>query len=107
MTGPAIYTFNFSLAEATVQNMGVITNDIQTELTTLDENVQRRFVEGEVPWEDEVQVHYRARQTEWNNAAVQLPANLLKAQNALINISDEYRSGEVRGSALWQVGGRP
>ena len=107
MTGPAIYTFNFPLAEATVQNMGVITNDIQTELTTLDENVQRRFVEGDIPWDSDTQLTYRQAQIEWNTAAEQLPPALAKAQAGLSEIIAEYHRGETQGTALWQGAGRP
>jgi WXG100 family type VII secretion target len=93
------YTFDPSRAEAVLQQLEVIDNQIRAMLNTLDENSKRNLA----GWASETQQAYTQAKAAWDASAAAMPQALQNARSALTQIAHTYHRMEINGSSLFQA----
>ncbi|WP_433261127.1 WXG100 family type VII secretion target [Actinosynnema sp. CS-041913] len=93
----AQYQFNFSLADATRDNMAAITNNIRTMLDELHSNVTGSLQE----WTSDARDAYNVSKQKWDAAAARMPYSLQRAEVTLNEISNGYLKVEHTGTQMW------
>lgn len=91
------YSFNFMLADETLDHMNRINSTITSELADLEHQVEAHLAE----WDGAVKDAYWDAKAKWNAAAQQMPVALEAGRNTLYNISDGYGSAEQRWQQIW------
>ena len=95
----AEYTFDPRRAEAVLQQLEVVDNQIRNMLTTLDENSKKNLA----AWSSDTKDSYAAAKAAWDASAAAMPQALQNARVALSQIADTYHRMEINGSGLFQA----
>jgi uncharacterized protein YukE len=80
-----------------VDELMLITRNIQQLITNLENESQRSLTE----WEGSVEQFYRQKKLEWDNAANAMAAAAGKAGAQLGTINLSYHTAEKNGTNLW------
>lgn len=95
----AEYTFDPRRAEAVLQQLEVVDNQIRTMLTTLDENSRKNLA----AWSSDTKDAYAHAKSSWDASAAAMPQALQNARVALSQIAETYHRMELNGSGLFQT----
>ncbi|SDT74629.1 WXG100 family type VII secretion target [Actinoplanes derwentensis] len=95
----AEYTFDPRRADAVLQQIEVIDNQIRAMLATLDENSKRNLA----GWESDTKAAYAHAKAAWDASAAAMPQALQNARVALTQIAENYQRMETNGSGLFQT----
>ncbi len=91
------YTFNFNVADQTLDHMDSVNKAIRAALEELHNNCQKSLAE----WEGDARTQYYEAKARWDGAAEQMTLALQAGRVSLFNISEGYGSAEQRGTQIW------
>ncbi|MEU5941297.1 WXG100 family type VII secretion target [Micromonospora sp. NPDC047548] len=92
------YSFNFQVADYTLDGMNAINTQIRQALDSLQATAESSLAE----WTGDAREHYTVAKAAWNTAAQQMTVHLETARSTLLNISDNYGTTEQRARQIWE-----
>ena len=92
------YTFNFAMAEATLDHMGSVNQRIRAALDQLEQTCQTTMAD----WTDDSKNAYIVQKQRWDQNAAAMNQALMGARQALGGISQGYGDAQSRATNLWQ-----
>jgi WXG100 family type VII secretion target len=92
------YSFNFQVADYTLDGMNAVNTQIRQGLDSLQATVESSLAE----WTGAAREQYTVAKANWNAAAQQMTVHLETARATLLNISDNYGTTEQRARQIWE-----
>jgi WXG100 family type VII secretion target len=91
------YTFNFNLADQTLDHMSTINQNIRTAL----DDLERTCLASMAEWTGAAREQYTEAKRQWDFNAQKMNEALQAGRQSLFQISDGYGSAEQRAQQIW------
>jgi WXG100 family type VII secretion target len=92
------FSFNFEIADYTLDGMDRVNKNIAQALHSLEETCENSLAD----WSSDARDAYRVSKRTWDAFANQMSHHLQNARIALLSISEGYGTTEQRATKIWE-----